>query len=773
MTADFSTHENLKKKWMITGLLATLVIVLMLALSYFKSWQKIHEQPVPNIKNSSDFVGIEKCKDCHRNEYEKWQDSYHDKAMDIADSKSILGDFNNAKFIHNNVTTLFFKKEDRFFVNTIGPDGEYKDFQITHTFGFYPLQQYLVPFEGGRLQCLTIAWNDVEKNWYALPNHTDDHTDWLHWTGQGQNWNGMCAECHVTNFKKGYDHKTNSFETTWSEIDVACEACHGPGSEHVTWAETPEMGRSKTNNYNLVVKTRDISSKELIKICARCHSRRASLNDFSHNHENIMDYMIPSLLNRDLYYSDGQISDEVYVYGSFMQSKMFLRDVKCSDCHDVHSQKLKQKGNALCLSCHRADTYDTASHHFHKKIHEGKESPGDDCIQCHMPESVYMGIDKRADHSIRIPRPDLSVGYQTPNACNAVGCHNDKSLEWTNQNMVKWYGIKKRPHFGEIFAKGRLGDPDVHGDLIILSKDTLSPGIVRATALSLLSSYPSKKSFSTLETALLDADPLVRQTAISTINLLLFDKDATLIFPLLYDPVKAVRIQAALSVASIKNLKLTNDQKKVLDSGIKEYISTMEYSSDFPSGRYNLALMYHSLGQADKAIENYELSIKIDNLFFPAKNNLAMLYNAKGDNEKAVELFAQILKNRPQMYDIAYSLGLLLVEEKKYNEAVVYLQRAAGGLPGRARVQYNLGLLLQYLKKDKEAEEMLLKAVTLDPGSFDFLFALADHYIKRNRFDTAALVAKKMIELFPDNKTGYDILKYAATMKQKNTKSKE
>lgn len=773
MTADFSTNETLKKKWMVAGICATLVIVLILALPYFKSRQRIQEQPDQNTKRSSDFVGREKCKDCHRNEYEKWQGSHHDKAMDVATEKTVLGNFKNATLIHNNITTRFFKKEDRFFVNTIGADGDYQDFQITHTFGFYPLQQYLVPFEGGRLQCLTIAWDDVKKNWYALPNHTDDHTDWLHWTGQGQNWNGMCAECHVTNFKKGYDHKTNSFETTWSEIDVACEACHGPGSEHVTWAETPEMGRRSTDNYNLFVKIRDISSKELIKICARCHSRRASLNDFSHDLDSIMDYMIPSLLNQALYYSDGQILDEVYVYGSFMQSKMFLRDVKCSDCHDIHSQKLKIQGNALCLSCHRADTYDTASHHFHKKIYEGKESKGDDCIQCHMPESVYMGIDKRADHSIRIPRPDLSAAYQTPNACNAAGCHHDKSLEWTNENMTKWYGQKRKPHFGEIFAKGRMGNPDVHEDLIMLSKDTLSPGIVRATALSLLSLYPTKKSFTSLETALSDADALVRHTAISTINLLQFDKDATLIFPLLYDPVKAVRIQAALSVATIKNLNLTNDQKSVLDSGIKEYISTMEYSSDFPSGRYNLALMYDSLGQADKAIENYEQSIQIDNLFFPAKNNLAMLYNEIGENKKAVDLFVQLLDKNPQMYNIAYSLGLLLVEEKRYNEAVVYLQKAAGGLPNRARIQYNLGLLLQYLKKNQAAETMLLKAVSLDPGSFDFLFALADHYIKRNQPNNAILVANKMIKLFPDNKTGYDILRYAAVMKQKINKIKD
>jgi len=246
-----------------------------------------------------------------------------------------------------------------------------------------------------------------------------------------------------------------------------------------------------------------------------------------------------------------------------------------------------------------------------------------------------------------------------------------------------------------------------------------------------------------------------------------FDKDTALIFPLLYDPVRAVRIQAALSVASIKNLKLTKDQKKVLDSAIKEYISTMEYSGDFPSGRYNLALMYHALGQMDKAIENYEQSIRIDNLFFPAKNNLAMLYNAKGKNDEAVKLFIQILEDQPQMHDIAYSLGLLLVEEKRYDQAEIYLQKAADGLPGRARIQYNLGLLLQFQKKDKAAEKALLSALSLEPDNFDFLFAMADHYLKRNQLDNALLVAKKMIELFPSNKLGHDILKYTNAMKQK------
>ncbi|RLB88862.1 MAG: hypothetical protein DRH26_12705, partial [Deltaproteobacteria bacterium] len=756
MAEDFyPPHQN--KKWMLTGIAATLVIVLMLPLAFYTAWQKINSPLEQAGKKSPLFVGREKCKDCHRNEYDKYQNSDHDRAMELATAETVLGDFNDAEFTHKGITTRFFKRGEKFFVNTQGSEGILKDFQITHTFGFDPLQQYLIPFEGGRLQCLTIAWNDLQKEWYALPNHITDHKDWLHWTRQGQNWNGMCAECHSTRLKKGYIIETDSFDTTFSEIDVSCEACHGPGSDHVAWAQTPEMGRPATQNFKLVVKTRDINSKDLIQVCARCHSRRASIDDFSHGHKTPMDYMIPSLLTENLYFPDGQILDEVYVYGSFMQSKMFLRDVKCSDCHDVHSQNLKIEGNGLCLSCHRADTYDTPDHHFHKKIYQGKQSPGDDCINCHMPQRPYMGIDLRADHSIRIPRPDLSDSFQTPNACNAKECHGDKSLEWTNQQMEKWYGQKKRPHFGPTMALGRQGNPEGLEPLIRLSKDILFPGIVRATALSLLSAYPSPESYSALEAALADPDGLVRQTAISTINLLQFDKDAALIFPLLYDPVKAVRIQAALGVASIKNLKLTPPQKKVLDAATAEYITAMEYAADFPSGRYNLALMYQAQGQTDKAIDLYEQSIKIDSLFFPAKNNLAMLYNTKGENERAENLLIQILEDHPEMYDIAYSLGLLLVEEKKFDRAALYLQRAADGLPGRARIHYNLGLLLQFLKQDNAAEKSLIKALSLEPANFDFLFALADHYVKRNKLKNARLTARQMVQLFPDNKTGYDI----------------
>lgn len=759
MPSDLTQNRPEHRRWIQAGVIATLIIVLAIPLYVLKADYLRRTRPAPAPADPT-FVGRQACIGCHKPEYDKWRNSHHDLAMDTATEATVLGDFNDAVFTQNGITTRFYKDNGAFYVNTLGPDGQNDDFQITHTFGVFPLQQYLVPFPGGRYQCLTIAWDVEKKKWYALPNHTDDPDDWLHWTNAAQNWNGMCAECHSTHLRKGYDHRTDTFNTTWTEIDVSCEACHGPGSAHVAWAEKPEMGREKTENYHLLVDTREITPEAQLAICARCHSRRASFADFDHRDDDIMDCVIPSLLNEGLYHPDGQILDEVYVYGSFTQSKMYQREVMCSDCHDVHSLDRKLDGNDLCLQCHRKDIYDTADHHFHKAVDKGKPSKGDDCISCHMPESPYMGIDMRADHSIRIPRPDLSLALQTPNACNAAGCHGDKTVQWSANWTQTWYGLRKRAHYGTTFAEARKGNPKAKKELIRLSQDQLRPPVVRATALSLLQRYMDDEVMGVLEESLSDSEALIRHTGIATLNLTGHEKTTRLITPLLYDPVKAVRIQAALCLAPVHREQLDTNQKIVFNTAIDEYREAMEYASDFASGRFNLAIMHDALGDTDQAIAQYREAIRIDDQFFPAKNNLAMLYNRIGNNQGAVALFRDILKTHPERYHMAYSLGLLLAEEKQYAEAATWLRQAAEGLPERSRVHYNLGLLLQHLGKNAEAEASLLRALALEPDHADYLLALADHLIKNQRYDDAVLVARAMVQKHPSNRTGYDLLNY-------------
>ena len=757
------------RNWKITGIIATFIIVISIPVYVLK--QKYYLASVAPLSPPA-FVGAQKCAECHQSEYNNWRGSHHDLAMDETNDSTVLGNFDDAVFERFGVTSRFYRKDGRFFVHTQGPAGEMGDFEIKYTFGVYPLQQYLVPFPAGRLQCLPIAWDVKEKKWYHLyPDAPIDPTDWLYWTNAGQNWNGMCAECHSTNLKKNYDFASDSYRTTWSQIDVSCEACHGPGSDHVKWAELPDMARPFAENYRLLVKTSGIDSREQVELCAPCHARRAILGDYTHAEPDLMDTMLPSLLNEDLYFSDGQILEEVYVYGSFTQSKMYARDVRCSDCHDVHSIKTVKDGNALCLQCHRADIYDSRAHHFHKtkgakgepiKAGDGKVlfevGTGAECARCHMPGRHYMGIDYRPDHSFRIPRPDLSLKLGVPNACNR--CHQDKSLQWADDFITKWYGPGRRGHYGTIIDAGRQRLPASAANLTRLAADPLFPVIVRATALSLLGTDPAAISGQIFELALTDDEAMIRRTAVDRLNAADLKKQTALLASMLYDPVKAVRIEAARRMAEISDPKLDANQQKHYQTALKEYQESMEYSADFAFARYNLGNLYVNLDQPNKAIGHYQGAIRIDNQFYPAKVNLAMLYNQMGRNDETEVLLRDVAAAQPELYEVQYSLGLLLAEMKKYAEAVGHLEIAAKGMPGRARVRYNLGLLLQQLKRDKEAETALLAALEIEPDNLDYLYAAADHYLKRGKLIQARNLAEQMVAKHPHNSIGHNILNY-------------
>jgi tetratricopeptide (TPR) repeat protein len=757
--------------WKIVGIIATILIILSIPLYRWTDQPDTDDRV--DIRPSSEplFVGSDKCRSCHKPEYDKWRQSHHRWAMARATEETVRGDFSDAEFQYFGVTSKFFRKNDKYYVATLGPEGVKGDFEITHTFGWYPLQQYLVPFPGGRLQCLPIAWDVEKQQWYHLyPDRPLDPDDWLYWTNQAQNWNGMCAECHSTDLKKNYDPAADAYKTSWSEINVGCEACHGPGSAHVRWAKMPEMGRPSIINDALTVQTRGLSSRQQIELCAPCHSRRMSLDDNIHRHADFLDYGIPQLLSDNMYYADGQILEEVYVYGSFMQSKMYARDVRCSDCHDMHGTRRIKEGNALCLQCHKAAVYDTKDHHFHKQAGEKGEpikskrgqilfdvGTGALCEQCHMPGRIYMGIDYRPDHSFRIPRPDLSRELETPNACNR--CHIHKTTQWSVDALAKWYGQKKRPHYGTTLAAGRKRQPEALPDLIRLSGDRLYPTIVRATALTLLASYNGKESRDAFLRAMTDEESLMRHTAVRHY----VEPDANQRFrpltPLLYDPVRAVRIEAARLLAAVPEDTMETDVRRQFETALSEYRQAMDRTADFAASRHNLGNLCVELGDMDCAIRHYQKTVDIDQEFYPAKVNLAMLYNRQGKNEAAEKLLREVAADHPEQYGVSYSLGLLLAERKKFESAAIYLRRAARGMPQNSRVHYNLGLLLQQLKRDPEAEASLLKAHEKDRINFDYLYALTDFYVKRYKFEKAKYYAKQIVAQHPDQQLGHDLLR--------------
>ena len=766
--------------WKVAGMVATLIIILTIPLYVVQERARQTDRQARPATTAT-FVGSGACRDCHQAEFTKWAGSHHQLAMAAATDETVLGDFDDAEFHHFGITSRFYKTDGRFMVHTQGPQGAMGDFEVTHTFGWYPLQQYLIPFPGGRRQCLPIAWDVRQQRWYHLyPDRPLGADDWLYWTNNAQNWNAMCAECHSTDLRKNYDMATDTYNTQWSEISVGCEACHGPGSDHVAWAQLPEMGRPDAVNAALAVKTGGLSSADQIQLCAPCHSRRMSLDDNIHAHADFLDYGIPQLLSEGMYFADGQILDEVYVYGSFTQSKMHAREVSCSDCHDVHSVKRHQEGNDLCLQCHRAAIYDTADHHFHKQpgepgqpIRDGtgklrfEVGSGARCEACHMPGRTYMGVDYRPDHSFRIPRPDLSLALKTPNACDR--CHIDKTTQWSIDAMIKWYGRKKRPHYGSILAAGRAGEPEALPALIRLAEDRLYPEIVRATALSLAAAYPDDAAFESLERALADEAALLRYTAVNQITVADARRRVQLLGPLLYDPVRAVRMEAARSLVTAAQAGLDPDLREPYEKALAEYVAAMARTGDFAASRHNLGNLYAELGNTDLAIDHYRQAIFIDRLFFPAKVNLAMLYNSRGKKDQAEKLLREVVAEHPQMHEVKYSLGLLLAEREALDEAVIFLGEAAAGLPQRARVHYNLGLLLKSLNRNPEAETALRQALLIEAQNPDYLYALAVLYLGWHRLDDALQVASRLREYHPDLALGTDLVNYierAKTLQQ-------
>ena len=699
------------------------------------------------------YVKDTTCAACHPAAYDAWTNSHHDLAMQLATPETVLGNFDDITFEHFGIRSRFFQRNGQFFVNTEGSDGELDDFELTYTFGVEPLQQYLAPFPGGRLQSLSIAWNTEENEWFHLyPDEPIRPGDPLHWTGRYQNWNLMCAACHSTNLRKRYSLESDTYRTTWSAIDVSCQACHGPGSEHVELANAKNGNDSKTGLGTLTSLSTDSSDQE-IETCAPCHSRREQIASVAVHGRPLLDNYRPALLSEGLYHPDGQVLDEVYVYGSFVQSKMHAAGVRCSNCHEPHSLNLRSTDNGLCTQCHRetpveqfpmlaSRTYDSTTHHHHEP-----ETSGALCVNCHMPAQTFMQVDPRRDHSFRVPRPDLSLSIGTPNAC--TGCHADRTDRWADEIVSGWSASQPPRHFANLLAAGRAGQLEGHGELSELVADATQPAIVRATALELLRPF-GQAGLNVARAALADNDPLVRTLAIGGLEWLTPQARFTALKPLLEDPSRSVRIEAARILAEAWSIEQTDtsDRSPVIEAA-REYLAAQLVSADMPATHLNLGIVHQRQDTPQPAEAEYRTALTLDPWFAPARFNLANLLNSQRRNAEATTILRDGLLLTPDNGELYYSLGLLAGEENNLEEAVDNFTRAALLMPTRSRLKYNLGLALLRVGKLAESETTLREARDLDSRDPDVLLALVRLLINQQRWTEARIFADELIRLMP------------------------
>ncbi len=720
------------------------------------------------------YSGRESCKECHELQHQLFMGSDHDQAMQEPTEEFMLGDFDNSEFTHFGVTSRFYKKDDKYFVYTQGPEGVMEEYEIKYTFGVRPLQQYLIEFPGGRYQCLPICWDtrpaeEGGQKWFHIYGDEEiKPDDVLFWTTINQNWNYMCAECHSTNLRKNYDVETKTYNTTWSEVDVSCEACHGPGSQHIQWAEIVEKGGNPEiyPDMGLVIRLKDKDNATwifdpdsstarrsvpreddiVVQMCSRCHSRRSVITEDYFHGGSLLNTHWPSFLEEGLYFADGQILEEVYVYASFLQSKMYQAGVSCKDCHEPHSGKVYVQGNALCYRCHMASDYGGRDHHFHDPEQEGAS-----CFECHMHERTYMQIDPRRDHSIRIPRPDLSSELETPNSCNQ--CHNDKSIEWASDYLREWYGddLLKKGHFGESFYAGRRNHPQAWDELIKLANDEENAPMIRATAIFLLSDYQGQKTTELLTRTVSDPDPLLRHASLNAVQYSPPETILNLCLPRLQDSIKLVRIMAAFVLAKIPEQNIPDNYKELRKKGIEEYKSSLLINADHPNTHLNFGNLSMQMGDMAGAESSFREALNIEPGLVAPYINLADLYRRMNREDEGERLLKTALEKYPDLAPIHYSLGLLNIRKGDHETALEYLQQAALLAPDEAHYSYVYGIGLNSVGKAREAIDFLESALQKHPYHKEILYALTTLNLEQGNSSKALSYSRKLVEYYPND----------------------
>jgi predicted CXXCH cytochrome family protein len=694
--------------------------------------------------------------------------------MQPADQTTVLGNFENATFTKDGVTSTFFTRDGAYFVRTDGPDGRLHEYQIAYTFGVDPLQQYLVAFPNGRYQALGIAWDTRPaaaggQRWFHLyPNEKIDHRDILHWTGPLQNWNFMCADCHSTGLQKNYRLAEERFETTWAEINVSCEACHGPGSGHVTWAHAAQQGRTAPDPRRGLVaplrgtaqggwvfspgqaiaqRTQPLASRAEVETCGRCHARRAQIwGDYTPGQPVEEAYRV-AFLETTLYHADGQMRDEVYEYGSFLQSKMYQAGVTCSDCHDPHSARLRASGNAVCAQCHLPAKYDGPQHHFHPASTEAAQ-----CVSCHMMQRVYMGVDGRRDHSFRVPRPDLSATLGTPDTC--TDCHTGRTAQWAVEAVTRWYGPQRHGgwHYGAALDAGRRARANAAPLLVRAVQDTALPAIVRATALQLLPPYLGPQSWRVVEAAARDSDPLVRRAAVAALATVEPQTRLSLGLPLLRDTIRTVRLEAVASLIEVPRHLYTTDQRTWLEQGIAEYRQVQTFNADRAEAHVNLGALDARLGNPAAAEAAYHTAIRLQPAFIPAYINLADLYRQQNREDQAVQTLHAALQIDSTNGDVYYALGLSLVRQQRLREALPALAQAAQLRSDLPRYAYVYAVALHEAGEGQRALQVLTAAHVQHPAARDIVVALVEYHLQAGDRPTALAWARKLVELAPGDR---------------------
>ena len=686
-------------------------------LSFVSACSETPPEAEAPLQQAATYVGSETCAGCHQAVFDEWQSSHHAAAMQVATPDTVLADIGADG---SPLTGSELRLND-------ASDSE--RLVVTHTFGIAPLQQYLVDLPDGRKQALTTAWDDRPsasggQRWFSLYPDVEGPDDVLHWRRRAHTWNQMCADCHSTALRKGYDAENNRYDTQSAEIAVGCEACHGPGSLH---ADEPTA--------ITLFSPRREHPRSSVETCAPCHARRSQLTDghVPGADSNWLNAYRPAFLNPPLYFPDGQIRDEVYVYGSFMASRMAAAGVVCQDCHDAHTGKVASVGDGLCVRCHNpsgdprfpkaAGTFASEAHHGHPT-----DSAGARCVACHMPETTYMRIDPRRDHSFVVP--GASPSAQNPSPC--ASCHAGET-----QNPETIAG-----HPRTRFAS------NTEDALLSLVEDPTQPAMLRASALIRLADGTTERSRSALRAGFRDEDPLVRLAAVAGLRRLGESQRVRALRRAFQDPLLAIRLDAFHEALNWPHLVDGIGRSTYLRVR-EEYLASLAFNADTPEAMVARAQLAQNEGSAAEAERHLKQALVIAPGFIPAKLALAAIYERTGQTKQAEVLLRTSAMQKPRQAEAVYAYAMWLVRNGEGLQALEQLKQLVSIAPDEPHWRLTLAIALNDYGGPEDARIEITNAIERWPENRDLLLTAATLFRDSNDLSPAARYAQRLVELAP------------------------
>ena len=700
-----------------------------------------HWQPEEESKAFAQYAGSKSCRECHQDQFDLWLGSDHQLAERLPEAGMDGMAFNPHREIKQpHQTSDISSKDGRFHIATRGVSGKKESFEVERVIGETPLRQYLVKFPRGLLQAVDLSHDPHKDEWFNVFGDEDRQPgEWGHWTGRGMNWNTQCASCHNTRLRKNYDEATDSYRTTMAERSVSCEACHGPMKAHVDWRKQYAVGTDKDPT------VRKFDNAQWLAACGACHSRRTELTGDFKPGDRYLDHfshVIPD--ESDIYYPDGQVRGENYVLTSFLSSKMHHAGVRCMDCHEPHSAKILQPGNALCMRCHTG-TYpnspkiDPPTHTHHKLNGEGGQ-----CVNCHMPQTTYMQRDPRRDHGFTIPDPLLTKEHGIPNACNR--CHTDKDTDWALAAVEKWYGprmdrlTRKRTQW---IAKARDGAPGSRDNLLELLREEKTP-FWKAVATELLYPWTYDPEVTTLLLGNLShTNALLRGTTARALDPLARGGDPridTALGKLQNDPIRKVRVDAAWTL---------RDRVDPRSKAGEDLLRTLAYNIDMPTGALQKGVYHLDRNEWQKAEEYFRWAIKLDGYSAPLRHEFAIALSMMGRTNEAIDALKEAIRLEPNEAEYHYKLALAWNEIGRTDKTVSSLVMAVQLYPRHPRAWYNLGLAHNGMNQPEAAIAALLKAESVAPNDPEPPYARATILYGLRRIPEAVEAAQRALEIQP------------------------